>query len=58
MGDEEWAFSEDQRDSVCKGEVCPKCLSNGITYTGCSPDGVNVNNAYKCGSCGTEWEGY
>jgi hypothetical protein len=52
-------FSEEQRDAVCKGELCPQCLSpDQIKCVGAVPDGINMNIAYDCLGCGAEWEGY
>lgn len=53
-----WKFKEEQRDAVCKGLLCPKCLSSNIKEVGANPDGRAMNYAYDCVSCGEQWEGY
>ena len=58
MGKVTWTFTEDQRDDVCNGRLCPKCLGKDITCTGGNPDCVNLNAGYHCNSCGEDWEGY
>lgn len=58
MSEKEWIFTEDQRDDVCKGKLCPKCLSSDIKYAGCAPDFMNTNNGWNCQKCGEKWEGY
>jgi len=51
-------FTEEQRHSVCEGELCPHCLGNNIETKGGVPDGINLNMAYQCKDCKAEWEGY
>ena len=51
-------FTEDQRDDVCNGKICPACLGTNIKYVGCVPDGLNLNRAFDCKDCGAQWEGY
>lgn len=58
MTENDWIFTEDQRDSVCKGELCPKCLSTKVQATGAVPDGINMNMAFRCEDCDSFWEGY
>jgi hypothetical protein len=29
---DEWTFTEDQRDAVCKGELCPRCGKTGAQF--------------------------
>lgn len=60
MAASEWTFTEAQRDSVCKGERCPKCLGNQVRHLGCAPDGIRSNNSYECcdPQCRESWEGY
>jgi hypothetical protein len=54
-----WAFTEEQRDEVCKGKLCPACLSpHSIKEVGGNPDGLNLNLAFDCLACGAQWEGY
>ena len=53
-----WNFTEDQRDEVCKGHLCPACLSTNITILGSAPDAVSNNVSYRCEQCKEEWEGY
>ena len=54
----DWIFEEHQRDAVCEGKLCPKCLSEDVKEIGCAPDGMNMNYAYRCQSCEETWEGY
>lgn len=54
----EWQFTEEQRDAVCRGELCPRCLSNNVECVAYNWDGVNANFAFDCQQCGEEWEGY
>ena len=58
MPEIDWKFTEEQRPAVCRGELCPMCLTNEIEVVGCTPDGFNMNHIYKCASCGERWEGY
>lgn len=60
MAASQWKFSEAQRDSVCKGEICPKCLGTQVKRTGCAPDGLRSNNSYECQApdCKEAREGY
>ncbi len=53
-----WNFAEEQRDAVCKGEICPHCLQTNVKHVGNNPDGMNLNAAYDCLDCGEQWEGY
>lgn len=54
----EWIFTEDQRDAVCKGELCPSCLGTNIECRGYVPDGINLNASLFCKDCAESWEGY
>ena len=54
----EWVFTEEERDSVCKGEFCPRCKSTEVECVGCVPDGINANKAFDCKECKEQWEGY
>lgn len=55
----DFKFVELQRDDVCKGILCPVCLtSEHIKNVGCNPDGVSCNEAYNCNNCDAHWEGY
>lgn len=56
--DKEWIFTEDQRDAVCKGELCPRCLGKNIKCAGAVPDGIHLNMGFDCLECGEQWEGY
>jgi len=60
MAASEWKFTEAQRDSVCKGELCPKCLGSKVTRTGSAPDFMRMNYGYRCddANCREVWEGY
>lgn len=58
MAQKDWQFTEDQRDAVCKGNICPSCLQGNVETTGAVPDGINLNKGFRCGDCGEEWEGY
>ena len=58
MSHEEWTFAEEQRNAVCEGEMCPRCLSTNVILTGHSYDMINLNAAYDCADCGEQWEGY
>ena len=53
-----WNFTEDQRDEVCNGHLCPACLGTDITILGSAPDVVSNNVSYRCNTCKEEWEGY
>lgn len=58
MPQEDWIFKEEQRDTVCKGELCPRCLSSNIETVGVVPDNRGTNAAFDCRNCGEMWEGY
>ena len=58
MGSEGWVFEEHQRDAVCKGDLCPKCLGKHVKLLGSNCDLRNSNNSYRCEDCLQEWEGY
>lgn len=53
-----WIFREDQRDAVCKGELCPACLRENVVCVGSNCDMMNMNLAFDCKDCGEQWEGY
>ncbi len=53
-----WTFTEEQRDSVCKGERCPACGGSNIKGVGSNPTPTEINAAYDCQDCGEQWEGY
>ena len=58
MSEKDWKFKDEDRDKVCKGEMCPKCLGNDIIVAGYTPDGLHLNIMYDCNSCKEQWEGY
>ena len=58
MTDKPNIFTEEERPAVCKGQLCPKCKNTDIEYVGCNPDGIHMNKAYDCRTCGAQWEGY
>jgi hypothetical protein len=60
MAASEWKFTEAQRDSVSKGEICPKCLGGNVKCTGSAPDFMRMNHLYECQdpTCKEGWEGY
>jgi len=54
-----WQFQESDRDAVCRGEMCPACLTeDAVVSIGAVPDGINVNEQFRCTTCNEEWEGY
>lgn len=55
---DKWIFTENQRDAVCKGELCPECLGKNIKCVDHHFDGYNMNAAYDCLDCKAQWEGY
>ena len=55
---EKWTFEENQRDAVCKGELCPTCLTCDIVRISMAPDMERLNAVYFCKTCQEEWEGY
>ena len=58
MSSDKWIFTKDQRDEVCKGELCPACLGKYVKMTGYNFDGVKMNAGYECQLCDEVWEGY
>jgi transposase-like protein len=58
MSKKDWQFTEAQRDAVCKGDICPRCLHDNVESTGSVPDGMSLNQGFRCSDCGEEWEGY
>ena len=53
-----WIFTEDQRDAVCRGNLCPACLGNNIKNVSYNFDGMNMNAGFDCLDCNAKWEGY
>ncbi|MGL1931737.1 MAG: hypothetical protein OCC45_08240 [Desulfotalea sp.] len=49
---------ESELVKICSGKMCPSCKSKDVFWLSCAPDGMNVNNSYKCRSCLNAWEGY
>lgn len=45
------------RKAASRGERCPLC-GGGTKVAGANPDGIRMNYAYDCTSCGLKWEGY
>lgn len=44
-----------------EGKQCPFCLTvttSAIKWVGSNFDGIRMNNAFDCKSCGGQWEGY
>jgi hypothetical protein len=58
MAQEDWKFTEEQRDLVCEGKLCPRCLSTNVREVTHNPDLINLNIGYDCDDCQEQWEGY
>ena len=55
----EWEHNtKEQMDLASQGKLCPKCGGTDIKYVGNTPDGLYMNSAYDCETCGEQWEGY
>jgi len=50
-------FTEEQRDDICTGHLCPVCFGNDLKKTECDDDGINAAG-YECRRCGEDWDGY
>jgi transposase-like protein len=53
-----WVLTDEERHAASSGLLCPECKSPDVCCTGSIPDGINLNNGYRCNHCNTAWEGY
>lgn len=53
------AYNDKEWIKVTEGKLCPNsdCKSKDIKCVGGANDGINMNLAFDCNTCKTEWEG-